>query len=41
MSKRRARRKKTKTLVDICIPVHGQFGLLEKCLEAISDAVGW
>jgi GT2 family glycosyltransferase len=40
MSKRRARRKKDKTLLDICIPVHGQFELLEKCLASIPDAVG-
>jgi GT2 family glycosyltransferase len=38
MSRKRAKR--VQTLVDICIPVHGQFELLEKCLDAIPDAIG-
>jgi GT2 family glycosyltransferase len=37
---RKRRKTKTKTLVDICIPVHGQLELLEKCLESIPDAAG-
>lgn len=36
----RKRTKKPQTLVDICIPVHGQFELLEKCLLSIPDAIG-
>jgi len=39
MSKRN-KRKRMKTLVDICLPVHGQFELLENCLKSIPDAVG-
>jgi GT2 family glycosyltransferase len=38
MSKKRVKR--VQTLVDICIPVYGRFDLLEKCLEAIPEAIG-
>jgi hypothetical protein len=37
MSKKRVKR--VQTLVDICIPVYGRFDLLEKCLEAIPEAI--
>jgi len=37
---RKRRKTKMKTLIDICIPVHGQLELLEKCLESIPDAAG-
>jgi GT2 family glycosyltransferase len=44
MSRKRVRRKpkkkKEQTLVDICIPVHGRFDLLERCLLSIPDAIG-
>jgi GT2 family glycosyltransferase len=36
--KRTARPKEPKALVDIIIPVHRRFDLLEKCLNAIPDA---
>jgi GT2 family glycosyltransferase len=37
---RKRRSKKPQTLVDICIPVHGQFELLERCIASIPDAIG-
>lgn len=42
MSRKRRRKKpqKPQTLIDVCIPVHGRFDLLRKCLEYIPDAFG-
>ncbi len=43
MSRKRHRNKKQQkpqTLIDVCIAVHGRFDLLEKCLNAIPDAMG-
>ena len=34
------RKQKIKTLIDIVIPVHGRFDLLEKCLDALPKAFG-
>jgi hypothetical protein len=38
--KRRKKPQKPQTLIDICIPVYGQFDLLARCLDAIPDALG-
>jgi len=38
--KRRKKPQEPQTLVDVCIPVHGRFDLLQKCLEAIPEAFG-
>jgi len=35
-----SKKQKIKALVDIVIPVHGQFELLSKCLDAIPEAFG-
>ena len=40
MSKKQVRKKREQNLVDICIPVYGQFELLEKCLLSIPEAAG-
>jgi len=37
---KKQRNKEPQTLVDICIPVHGRFDILTKCLNAIPDAMG-
>lgn len=36
----RQRKKTTRTIVDIVIPVYGRFDLLEQCLNSIPDACG-
>jgi GT2 family glycosyltransferase len=43
MSRKRQKRRKpvkTKSLLDICILVHGRFDLLTQCIQSIPDAVG-